>query len=166
MSPFHKELVKAGLLISWCALSWYLETPDPRHTGLFIPAMLSKIFSTIALSLYTILLSADTLRDLVALKYKITKVTYSEHYTYYEAKYLTSLWLCIPYWAYVAYEYEDFEAQNMFGAKRDVSFRSGVYYGTAENATTAIEQHKLSIKRHRKEFFTVREKPKRVATYQ
>jgi len=87
------------------------------------------------------------MRDIVVLKYKII-IDGSVH-----AKYLTSLWLFIPYWKPVETTTDSYKIQNIFGAKFDHYYDIEVTYGSERDAVHAIENHKKTITRNRNIFF-------------
>jgi len=91
MSSFIKNLIWCVVLISLVVVAFIIKQPGEYifNNPLFL---FSKIFSIIFLLACGAILS-ESLRDMVAFKYKLTIRPYSVG-----VKYLTSWWLFIPCW--------------------------------------------------------------------
>jgi len=147
MSKFLQYLIFGIVLIGLSIFTIHNIEFKIGHSYLTKIAFSMTIFLIPTVMIYLMLLSWK-LTDIVAFKYKIVY-----NGKQYDAKYLTLVFVLIPYWKAVNETYHSYEVQNLFGAKFDRSYSTDIVYDKEHEAIQAITRHKERVKENRSEFF-------------
>jgi hypothetical protein len=157
LSRFHIKVLWLIGLVILITLAFKISM---ESIHLVIVAVYLKVISILVLIIWSIGLS-NTLKDLVAFKYKIT----IDNGYIITAKYLTIWWMFIPYWRPVKTELKSYKYQNMFGAKLTNYYSDEVWFINEQAAEDAIEDHKLELRANRKEWFEISKPSNKISRY-
>ena len=121
--------------------------------------MICKMYSLSALLVWMFMLAIE-LPNIISFKYKILKTSRCT-----EDKYLTLVWLFIPYWKAINVNIHSYEVQNAFGATSDRYYSTDITYTKEDDAIKDINEHKNTIKRNRNKWFKKKPKEKKEVRY-